>query len=332
MSKIPKKAHPALPWSGSVLALAALILALLVSGSFAAYTSLNTVRRVVSTMAGSGTMFSSNYMSLWDSGATAYGTKSFAYNETEDAPAFTVTVCNYAQDNPKYVNGSDITYTLTATLVDREGNAYDTSKLTAAELACYKVNNTAFVNGTATLTGQTLSGGTKSKISYTITMDSVHMSEVYVLVKAVPVADSLAATDNKILACKFRGTVSNAQRSAGWSGSFTDAKVDSEPSALDGFNYEITGYGVGTITLTWDSTKVAISPWFLADEGVSGGVTTSGGKSSVTFSVSAKDSSFRLQFYRVAAASADETSDMVRGYVTCRYEPETSTATPTPTT
>jgi hypothetical protein len=329
MSKNPKKAHRTLPWSGSVLALAALILALLVSGSFAAYTSLNTVKRVVSTMAGSGTMFSSNYMSLWEYSATGYGTKTFAYNETEGAPSFTVTVCNYAQDSPKYVNSSDITYTLTATLVDREGNAYDTSKLTAEELACYKVNNTAFVNGTATLADQTLTGGTKSKLSYTITMDSVHMSEVYVLVKAVPAESSLAAADNKILACKFRGTVTNALRSAGWTGSFTDAKVDSEPSALDGFNYEITGYGVGTITLTWDNTKVAISPWFLADQGVSDGVTTSGSKSAVTFSVTAEDSSFRLQFYRVAAASADETGNMVQSYVTCTYEPETSTSTPT---
>jgi hypothetical protein len=300
---------------GLLLTLTAVIAAVVVGGSFAAYTSVNMVKRVVSTMAGSGLLFSSNYMGAYESSTETYTIRTFSFNEEVDVPSFAVSVCNYAQSNPKYINEKDITYTFTATLVDRNGAAYDVSKL---DLSQYTLAGKVFQSGSMTLTGQSLSGGTKTKNVYTITVDKNHLSDVYVMVTAVPDSSSLTATENKKLARILRATLTAAQKSAGWSGSFTDAMINGTPSALDGFNYEISGYGEGTVTLSWDDSKVTVSPWFVEDMAA---YIQSSTANSITFTVSADaDTTYRLQFYRVQAASGDETPAEAAAYVTCSFE------------
>jgi hypothetical protein len=292
-----------------LLALGAVIAALLAGASLAAYTSVNMVKRVVSTTAGAGLRFSSNYMGAYSLDDNAYSIRTLSFAEAVSAPTYSISVCNYAQSDPAAVNESDITYTFTVTLVDRAGDPY-TGELTYSS---YKLNDTPFTGVSLSVSGQKLTGGERSKKVYTITVDKAHLSDVYVKVEAVPDSDaSKSATEEKKLARILYGTLESAQRTAGWTGRFTDAMLDSDSSALDGFNYEISGYGAGDITLTWDNSKVTISPWFLQDHGITS-VATDGTKSAVTFSVAADvETTYRLQFYRVVPAADDEqTAELV---------------------
>ena len=90
-------------------------LALAVYGSFAAYTSFNSVRRVVSTGTQSDTMFSSNYLSLLNLSDTTYPTKRISL-AGDDTSTFTVLVCNYVWGDESLYNPKDITYTVTMEL------------------------------------------------------------------------------------------------------------------------------------------------------------------------------------------------------------------------
>ena len=73
------------------------VLTLVIYGSFAAYTSFNSVKRVVSTgTQTSDTMFSSNYLSLLNSVDTNLPVKRISLADSgEDNYIFTVMICNY---------------------------------------------------------------------------------------------------------------------------------------------------------------------------------------------------------------------------------------------
>ncbi len=87
--------------TGALLVLG--VLALAVSGSFAAYTSFNSVKRVVSTGTQSDTMFSSNYLSLLNLNDEAYPAKRIPFLDTETG-TFTVLVCNYVWGDESLYN------------------------------------------------------------------------------------------------------------------------------------------------------------------------------------------------------------------------------------
>ena len=71
------------------------VLTLAIYGSFAAYTSFNSVKRVVSTGMQSDTMFSSNYLSQMNLDDQNYPVKLISLAEKAGACTFVVQVCNY---------------------------------------------------------------------------------------------------------------------------------------------------------------------------------------------------------------------------------------------
>ncbi len=86
--------------------------------AYAAYTRVTAVKRVVSTRAGAGVLFSSNYMSngMKPQVSLEYGD----YEEFLDDgtnPTYNMTVCNYSQgDKATWYVANDIHYQITATL------------------------------------------------------------------------------------------------------------------------------------------------------------------------------------------------------------------------
>ncbi|MGN0395750.1 MAG: hypothetical protein ACI4EF_10320, partial [Coprococcus sp.] len=93
-------------WAIGCFVIAALLLA--VSGSYAAYTSFNSVKRVVSTGKGNSTMFSSNYLYLVGVDESEYTTRRISPTEEKEGETvtgytFTVQICNY-------IFGNEMTY------------------------------------------------------------------------------------------------------------------------------------------------------------------------------------------------------------------------------
>ena len=98
-------------------------------GVLAAYTSVSSVKRVVSAQKGAGMLFSSNYLTTDENDLP----RTITFSSMENTPCVTVNVCNYPQTLIKH-NDKDITYTLTVELMDSNGNA-----VTGEEAAKYSV-------------------------------------------------------------------------------------------------------------------------------------------------------------------------------------------------
>lgn len=64
----------------------------------------------------------------------------------------------------------------------------------------------------------------------------------------------------KPLSAKLGVIYINNNTSATWTGTFIDNATS--PKDLDSFNYRLSGSGEGTVTLTWNTNYVDISPWF----------------------------------------------------------------------
>lgn len=281
--------------------LSLLCIAVLAAGTYAAYTTHASVKRVVSTQANQTELrFSSNYLSPCSTtGSDGYAQRIVSVGSSADV-SFGVTVCNYPQDDLSQVNEANIAYTLSASLVDQNGVGISVNGVTVKEAALPRSFN------------DTLPGGQATQHLYVVSIPASAisaLSDAYLQLVATPTDGT--ATGGMKLAGRLK-IVPSAGQAIGWTGNFTDSL--SNPTQLDAFNYEISGSAQGTVTLTWDSTKVTLGQWSQALLGV-------GNTSPVTFSVGGADqpTSYRLQFYRVDGIPDGETEAQVRQYVTCSF-------------
>lgn len=289
-----------------ILLLSLVCIGVLAGGTYAAYTKSAHHKWVVAAQeTPSDLRFSSNYLASCDWKNLSYVTR--LVSAGGDAVTVGVTVCNYPQSDLSRVNDSNITYTLKTQLVKEDGSVASVEGLTI------RINESDF--GTS-LSG-TLKGGVASQNLYRITLSAADLGKlenVYLQIAAVPEDASAAATENKALAGRLRILPAAAQATP-WTGQFADTP---ECRSLDAFNYEIQGSAQGKVTLSWDSSKVALSPWSRA-------LLTADGGDSITFSVGGADqpTSYRLQFYRTCPIPADETWSSVKAsYVTATFIPD----------
>lgn len=289
-----------------ILLLSLVCIGVLAGGTYAAYTKSAHHKWVVAAQeTPSDLRFSSNYLASCDWKNLSYVTR--LVSAGGDTVTVGVTVCNYPQNDLSRVNDSDITYTLKTRLVKEDGSDASVEGLTV------RINESAF--GTP-LPG-TLTGGVASQNLYRITLSAADLGKlenVYLQIAAVPDKASAAATENQALAGRLRILPAAAQATS-WTGRFADTPAC---TSLDAFNYEIQGSAQGKVTLSWDSDKVALSPWSRAL------LTADGGNNSITFPVGGADqpTSYRLQFYRTCPIPADETWSSVNAYVTAAFIPD----------
>ncbi len=288
-----------------ILLLSLVCIGVLAGGTYAAYTKSAHHKWVVAAQeTPSDLRFSSNYLASCDWKNLSYVSR--LVSAGGDTVTIGVTVCNYPQNDLSRVNDSDIAYTLHTQLVKEDGSDASVEGLTI------QINDSAF--GTS-LSG-TLTGGVASQNLYRITLsaaDLAKLENVYLQIAAIPDALSAAATENKALAARLRILPAAAQATP-WAGSFADTV---ECKSLDAFNYEIQGSAQGKVTLSWDSSKVALSPWSRA-------LLKAGDGNPITFSVGGADqpTGYRLQFYRTCPIPADETWSSVNAYVTADFAPD----------
>lgn len=289
-----------------ILLLSLVCIGVLAGGTYAAYTKSAHHKWVVAAQeTPSDLRFSSNYLASCDWKSLSYVTR--LVSAGGDTVTVGVTVCNYPQNDLSRVNDSDITYTLKTQLVKEDGSAASVEGLTI------RINESDF--GTP-LPG-TLTGGVASQNLYRITLSAADLGKlenVYLQIAAVPEDASAAATENQALAGRLRILPAAAQATP-WTGRFADTPAC---TSLDAFNYEIQGSAQGKVTLSWDSDKVALSPWSRA-------LLNAGDGNPITFPVGGADqpTSYRLQFYRTCPIPADETWDSVKAsYVTAAFVPD----------
>ncbi len=200
----------------------------------------------------------------------------------------------------------DITYTLTVTLVDSSGNA-----VTGEEAAKYSVEyngekKTFGSNSKIEFSLLKLMADDFNKHEFVLTFDKSQLtrSDIYMRVTATPINQA----ELKPLSAKLGVIYINDNTSATWTGTFIDNATS--PKDLDGFNYRLSGSGEGTVTLTWNTNYVDISPWFknTYDLTIS---KDSSGRATATLKVnSAEKNQYDIQFYRTNGInSAEQWSD-----------------------
>ena len=264
---------------GAAVLLGLGVLTLIIYGSFAAYTSFNSVKRVVSTGTQSDTMFGSNYLSQLNLSDTNYPVKRISLSDDMNC-TFTVLVGNYVWGDESLYNPKDITYTVTAKLLSMDGGDL------SADYSSIKINGTPFGDaGKLTSKNQKLPTGKAATNEYKFEIPGILKDKVKIQIVAEPDASSKEAVNNQKLAAIL--SFSGYEAVKNWTGHFLDSK-NKNPDQYDAFNYEISGNGSGSVTVVWEDS-LQLSKW------------TTGGKqvnNSYTFKVDGSTTAVQFQFYR----------------------------------
>ena len=286
-----------------IILLSALLLGF---ASYAAYTNLNSVKRVVSTQGLKGTPFSSNYLNLTASSESSYSVKNIVLPEGGAAVTFSIDVCNYVHNNPSKFNDNDINYTFTLTLVGLDAESTEGLKVVCGNTT-YSFNNT----GVCSINNQTLKGRKKSVNTYAVTVPASFVDKVKIQAVAEPDSESYKHTGNYKLGRLFTFT-NKSETAAGWTGRFAESTTEN----CDGFNYILSGQGKGTINLSWPPEHLEISKIFLDNNNL----TANNG--SFTLNVDSDTiNRYDIQFYKTETGSYPD-METVSGYVTITFTAE----------
>lgn len=300
---------------------------LLITGTFAAYTRVEYVKRVVSTKNESRAfLFSSNYLYLRDSSSSEFPLRMIPISTQADV-SITVTVCNYLQSDLTRVNEETISYNFTASLVDADGNplplnkklSYQADGQTHSTTVQELINRLSISNtittdnpGVYIANSRTLNGGTAETHFYEIKCQkdfAGYLSSIRIKIEAIPTGNS----QEKLVALLILG--SGSQSGTPWSGKFMEVtRDDQDTTGLDAFNYVISGTEKATVTLTWNTDFVTLSKWSMElfdNENI-----VEQSDNSIKIKVGEADTSYILQFYRVNGIPDGETGADVRQYVT----------------
>ena len=264
---------------GAAVLLGLGVLTLIIYGSFAAYTSFNSVKRVVSTGTQSDTMFGSNYLSPLNLSDTNYPVKRISLSDDMNC-TFTVLVGNYVWGDESLYNPKDITYTVTAKLLSMDGGDL------SADYSSIKMNGTPFDDaGELTRENQKLPTGKEATNEYKFEIPGILKDKVKIQIVAEPDASSKEAVNNQKLAAIL--SFSGYEAVKNWTGHFLDSK-NKNPDQYDAFNYEISGNGSGSVTVVWDDS-LQLNKWTTGSKQVN---------NSYTFTVDGSTTAVQFQFYR----------------------------------
>ena len=292
-----------------LLLVGAMLLA--IYGSFAAYTNFNSVKRVVSTGTQSDTMFGSNYLSLMNLSDTSIPVKRISLAESNGTYTFTVQICNYVWGDPTMYNPKDITYKVTAKLISMDGGNLP-DNCTGIEMGGKAFNE----DGALTLDNKTLATGSAQTKSYSIVIPKDLKDKIKIKIEAVPENISADAVNNQKLGAIL--SFADYEVTKNWTGHFIDSKTDRKPDDYDAFNYEISGNGAGTVTVTWNESLL-LSKWATNDKQQNG---------SYTFNVDGSITAIQFQFYKNPEKwKALEDWEALEKLVTVKFKEQNETET-----
>lgn len=228
-------------------------------GSMAAYTNFNSVKKVVSTGKPKDTLFSSNYLYLTGE-SDSYPSRRITPATEGENSSFTVQIYNYVYGNPSAWNTETIEYTFQVIVKPRvDGNSLpvEADNITVKMGTDSAVATNEAGNKKYTFTEHSLSSESATQNSYTITVPNSIKDQIKLEITATPT--EMTKTGNKKLAAVI--SMATLEATKHWTGKFLDDQ-SSTPDQYDGYNYEISGNGTGTVKLQWDASKLQISKWF----------------------------------------------------------------------
>jgi len=311
------------------------------TSTYAIYTRITIAKRVVSTQAGVGNLFSSNCMSEG-------GMKSVeASNDTTADVEVPVYVYNYAFPKEAVYRTDDTEYDLTATIgILGEGDVFtpitDTDILTTLGTQNYSITHVGSTNdtfefggsngATHTFSGCNILGGSSNSDQFMVSLNKNELGNTpngyCIRIVAEPYNGDLPTLTGYVMARYSKPS------SVGWSGEVEEldtAKIDD----YDGYNYYLEGNGKGKITFRWDKSKVTINKQFLENPNNSfyyfdstqndyvkysgapseASLTGDGNMVSLTLEVdSTKQNRYEVQFYKVDP-TYDYSKTAVQGYL-----------------
>jgi hypothetical protein len=255
---------------------------------YATYTGVTSVKRVASTRAGAGILFSSNYMRSGSNSQTSLEYRDYSEftdehgNPLEANPEYNMVVCNYSQgDKATWYTANDINYSVTAKLLLSEKytsedieNGVDPSLLgeyktpTSSDLGTLKfgikysgdADYTYFSSSQLTITlpatgNYTLNKAAASSDMFSLLFDKSELKnnapKFWIKVTATPISVSGGEVEN---IAGYVGTCKSAEGGANWTGSIGDDNYSTID--YDSYNYIISGTGKGSFYFAWDDTKV----------------------------------------------------------------------------
>lgn len=295
---------------------------LLIAGSLAAYTSLSNAKRTISTV-GSKQLFSSNILLEYDKEKNDIQGKSLSFS-TDGSIVFKVSVCNYAQGDAGKYASENITYKISFSLIDQNGNTVTDQNV----LSKYKWGDKSFsalkeVDGT-------LKGGTESKNIYSVTVPAADMKKYKIRITAVPDNNRYKPLGRILY---FSEDIASSE----WRISYLSDELKQNAYDLGCIHIKLTGSEYARLTLTWDSEHVQIDPWFLEnikkDENAS--ATVGADNKSLTFKAGGDTgkNQYNIAFYRTRPVHGDdsnaETWNDIKSYISLSSEKLTKSKTRT---
>ena len=299
-------------WISKAAAILLLVGAILLAiyGSFAAYTNFNSVKRVVSTGTQSDTMFGSNYLSLMNLSDTSIPVKRISLAGNDVNYTFTVQVCNYVWGDESLYNPRPITYTMTAELISMDGGPLPEG------CKNIKMGDVYFsADGKCNLGSQTLATGDAKTNGYKIEIPTFLKDKIKIKIIAEPEQYSEEAVNFQKLAAIL--SFADYEVNKNWTGHFIDSQTHT-PDDYDAFNYEISGNGAGTVTVTWKDSLL-LSKWATNGEQKS---------NSYIFNVDGSATAIQFQFYKNPEKwSALEGWEALEELVTVEFKEQNETET-----
>ena len=285
-------------WGTVCLVSAVFVLCL--SGTWAAYTNFSVARRVVSVKDGSTVLFTSNLLFTEDKlvSSDSYRNRKITLNSSNQ---FSLEIYNYVFGDKTTYNNHSIEYLLQIKLISQSLKPSGYIVSDGSQQYALTLQDGAY---SVSLDNQTLAGNKLSKNSYIIQVPEEDKNQVYLCIEAVPTEQAFSATNYKKLGAGI--LIGDMVLEKNWSGRILDLQDGLGPNQYDGFNYEITGFGQGTVVLTWDASRIDISPWF--EENISEYIVDSSNESVqngwklLKFRVGGENqpSAFQTQFYWVS--------------------------------
>ena len=142
-------------------------------------------------------------------------------------------------------------------------------------------------NGECTLTSQFLKAGKARENTYRFELPAELKNKIEIQIVVEPVSESVEAVNSQKLAAVI--SFADYESVKSWTGHFLDSQANGRtPANYDAFNYEISGNGAGTVTMTWPES-LQLSKW-----------TTNGKQvtNSYSFEVDGATTAVQFQFYR----------------------------------
>ena len=256
-------------------------------------------------------MFGSNYLTLMNLSDTSIPVKRISLAESNGTYTFTVQICNYVWGDPTLYNPKDITYKVTAKLISMDGgNLPDNCTDIKME------GQTFGKDGALTLGSKSLATGSAQTKSYLIVIPKELKDKIKIQIEAAPESISADAVNNQKLGAVL--SFADYEVTKNWTGYFIDSQTGRKPDDYDAFNYEISGNGAGTVTVTWDDSLL-LSKWATDDKQQNG---------YYTFNVDGSTTAIQFQFYKNPEKwSAQEGWDDLEKLVTVEFKELNETET-----